>query len=68
MKTLKKIMILLCSMSVLTLFSACEEQGPAERAGEQIDESVEQTRESLEEAGEEMEDAGKEMGEKADGR
>ena len=37
--------------------SACEEEGPAEQAGEAVDESVEQTGEAMEEAGEELEDA-----------
>lgn len=39
------------------LLAACEEQGPAEQAGEQIDESVEEMGDSMEDAGDEMEDA-----------
>jgi len=39
--------------------SACEEEGPAEQAGEAIDESVEETGEAMEEAGEELEDSTK---------
>lgn len=34
--------------------SGCEEQGPAERAGEQIDEAAEEAGEALEDAGEEL--------------
>ena len=41
---------------VVTL-SACEEKGPAERAGEEVDEAAEEAGEALEEAGDEMEDA-----------
>ena len=36
--------------------TACEEQGPAERAGEEIDEAVENVGDSLEEGAEEIED------------
>jgi hypothetical protein len=32
------------------LVSACEEKGPAEKAGEQIDETVEETGDAIEEA------------------
>lgn len=40
----------------LVLLGGCEE-GPAERAGEDIDEAVEETGEGAEEAGEETEEA-----------
>ena len=33
----------------------CEQQGPAEQAGEQIDESVQEGQEQLEETGEDIE-------------
>lgn len=36
---------------------ACEDEGPAEEAGENIDESMEDTGEEMEERGEEMEEA-----------
>ncbi|HSP57652.1 MAG TPA: hypothetical protein VLO12_05090 [Halomonas sp.] len=35
---------------------ACEDEGPAEEAGENIDESMEDTGEEMEEMGEEMEE------------
>ena len=41
----------------LTLAGCGESQGPAEEAGEKIDESMESTTEKLKEAGEEMGDA-----------
>lgn len=34
----------------------CEQQGPAEEAGEEVDESVEEAGESMEEAGEQLEE------------
>lgn len=37
--------------------AACEEEGPAEQLGEQVDESTEEAGEAIEEAGEEAEDA-----------
>lgn len=45
MKTIP--MLLLISMMGLT---ACEEQGPAERMGESIDEAVEETGDAIEDA------------------
>lgn len=37
--------------------AACEEEGPAEQAGESIDESAEEAGEAVEEAGEEVQDS-----------
>lgn len=37
--------------------SACEEKGPAERAGESIDDAAKKTGEKIEEAGEKIKDA-----------
>jgi outer membrane lipoprotein-sorting protein len=64
MKTLKKILVLLISAALLSFFSACKEQGPAETAGEKIDEAVEQTRENMEEAGDTMKEKTEEIGER----
>lgn len=36
--------------------TACEEEGPAERAGERVDEAAEQTGEAIEDAGENIQD------------
>ena len=36
---------------------ACEQQGPAERAGEKVDEAVEEAGESMEKAGDKMKEA-----------
>ena len=38
----------------------CEQQGPAERAGEQVDEAVEEGGEQLQEGQEQLEDTGEE--------
>lgn len=49
----------------LMILAACEQQGPAEPAGEKIDEAVEESRNSfedaVEQAGEKLEAAGDEI-------
>ncbi|BAZ93947.1 uncharacterized protein FOKN1_1552 [Thiohalobacter thiocyanaticus] len=50
----------------LSLAGCGESQGPAEQAGEKIDESMEATTEKLKEAGEEMGDAMEEAGDKVE--
>lgn len=52
---------LLIGMTALGL-AACEEEGPAEQAGESIDESVEEMEQSIDESAEEMGDSMEEMG------
>lgn len=53
-KFIRGVAALLVLAAVVLGLSGCPEQeGPAEQAGEQIDESVEEGREQLEEAGEE---------------
>jgi outer membrane lipoprotein-sorting protein len=46
---------LLLALSV-GMLAGCEEQGPAEEAGEEIDEAVEEAGDDMEEAAEEVED------------
>ncbi|GJL48787.1 hypothetical protein [Candidatus Nitrospira salsa] len=41
---------------LLPALNGCEQQGPAERAGESVDEATEDAGEAIEEAGEDMED------------
>lgn len=64
MKQLKHILIILTGLSVLLSFTACEDEGPAEKAGEKIDKMVEQSKESLEKAGDTMQEKAEEAGEK----
>lgn len=58
---LQKILVLLCGLAFLAFFSGCKEQGPAEKVGEKIDESVEKTQEKMKETGERIEEKGEEM-------
>lgn len=54
------------ALAVLIPLAACEQQGPAEQAGEQVDETMEQAAEqaegAAEQAGQEMEEAAESMG------
>jgi hypothetical protein len=56
--SMKKTLLMAMSLVVLGL-SACEREGPAERAGKQIDSAAERTGEKVEKAGEKMQDAAK---------
>lgn len=48
-------------VSALLALTGCQkEEGPAERAGQQIDKAVEQTGQQIEKAGEKIQDAAKE--------
>lgn len=53
----KKLAIALFMTLIAGGLVACDDQGPAEEAGESIDESAEEAGESMEELGEDMEDA-----------
>lgn len=53
---IKKLTHLLMVTLLLFAFTACEQEGPAERAGENIDEAVEDAGEALEDAGDAIEE------------
>jgi hypothetical protein len=63
MKTLNKILVLLCGLAFLTSFSGCKEQGPMESAGEKVDKSIENTQEKMEDVGDTVQDKAEEVGE-----
>ncbi|EEF78506.1 hypothetical protein [Methylophaga thiooxydans] len=52
-----RILMLMFALSGAGLLSACDQQGPAEEMGENIDESVEETGDAIEDAADEAEDA-----------
>ena len=64
MSILKNIILVIFSCMIIVSFTACKKEGPAERAGKKIDETVEKagekTKESVEKAGDKI----KEVGEK----
>lgn len=49
-RMLSRALLLTFIIGSLGMVSACEQQGPAEEAGEQIDESIEETGDEIEEA------------------
>lgn len=66
MLTVKRILSGVCCALLAINLVACEQQGPAERAGEKVDEAVEETKETMEEVGEDMQEAAEETGEKVE--
>ncbi len=53
----KAVMLMLCFTASLCMLMGCEQEGPAERAGENIDESMERAGDSIERAGENVQDS-----------
>lgn len=70
MKTVKKIMILLGIGIFLAFVSGCEKEGPMEKAGEKIDNSVEKAgdkvSDTMEKAGDKIEEGGEKIQEAAE--
>ncbi|PLY01740.1 MAG: hypothetical protein C0623_05100 [Desulfuromonas sp.] len=56
MRKLFLILVVVLSFGLMFLLTACEQKGPAEKAGAKIDEAVEQTKDKVEEAKETIED------------
>lgn len=52
---MKKLLFVLLFLSMG--LAACEQEGPAERAGEKIDKAVEEAGDKMEEAGDKVEEA-----------
>ncbi len=58
----KLITMIVLSLSIFA-FTACESKGPAEKAGEKIDQAVEETSDKAKEATEAVKDKAEEVGE-----
>jgi len=56
MKSFMTPITIILALSLTMMFSACE-KGPAEKAGEQIDQAVEKTKDSVKEAKEKVEES-----------
>jgi hypothetical protein len=69
MSILRKVFLVFCSCMIIVSFTACKKEGPAERAGKKIDETVEKAgktiEESAEKAGDKIEEAGEKVKEAA---
>ncbi|MFA4918474.1 MAG: hypothetical protein WC581_04395 [Thermodesulfovibrionales bacterium] len=65
MSILKNIILVIFSCMIIVSFTACKKEGPAERAGKKIDETVQKTgekiKESAEKAGDKIEEAGEKV-------
>lgn len=61
-------LLLITSLSLAVLTFGCESQGPAEKAGEKVDQAIENTKDALEEASDKITGKGpvEKAGEKID--
>lgn len=66
MYIIKKLFLVLITAFFIIGLSGCPEEGPAERAGEKIDEAVQDAGEKAEETGEKAGEAMEEAGDKAE--
>jgi len=58
-KTTKRVAALLASIAMLVAVTGCQKEGPAERAGKEVDKTVEKAGQQLEKAGQSIQDAAK---------
>ena len=69
MSILRSIIMVFFSCMIIVSFTACKKEGPAERAGKKVDETVEKAggkiKESAEKAGDKIEEAGEKVKESA---
>jgi hypothetical protein len=59
MKIQKTISATLIMSAIIVMLSACQKEGPAEKAGKAVDNAVDKTGQQLEKAGDEIQDASK---------
>lgn len=57
MKVIFTLTILMVSVAMTLMLTACEKKGPAEKAGQKVDQAVEETKEDLQQTKEKLEDA-----------
>ncbi|MGK2944268.1 MAG: hypothetical protein ACSLFC_05970 [Desulfuromonadales bacterium] len=57
MKVIFTLTILMVSVAITLMLTACEKKGPAENAGQKVDQAVEETKEDLQQTKEKLEDA-----------
>lgn len=50
MKIIRNVIVILALSSVALATSACPEKGPAEKAGEKVDDAIDKTKEAVEDA------------------
>lgn len=57
MKVFKKLIYVFCLLAFLVVGFGCEQEGPAEKAGKQVDQAIEEAGDSIEEAGDKLEES-----------
>ena len=65
--TLRSVRVLLLAVAAIALWGCAEEQGPAERAGERLDDIADEARDRFEDARDEIEEAAEEVREALQG-
>lgn len=56
MKWMKRLVYLMCLLAFLGLALGCESEGPAEKAGKKIDQTMEEAGDQIEEMGDKLEE------------
>lgn len=59
MKIQKTVSATLIMSAIIVMLSACQKEGPAEKAGKAVDNAVDKTGQQLEKAGDKIQDASK---------
>ncbi len=62
MKTIRALVVIGIALGTMGM-SGCEEEGPAERMGEQLDDAMSEAQDRLEDARDEVQEAAEEVGE-----
>lgn len=57
MNVMKYGVLALCLVGFLAVGTGCEQEGPAEKAGKQIDQTIEEAGDAIEDAGDKIEDS-----------
>ncbi len=65
MKWMKRIAYVLCLVAFLGAMTGCSEDGPAEKAGRQIDEAMDAAKDKMNEMGDQAKDAYEDMKDQA---
>ncbi|WP_319777751.1 YtxH domain-containing protein [Maridesulfovibrio sp.] len=65
MNWFKKLAYILCLVALLGAVSACSEEGPAEKAGKQIDEAMDQAKDQMDQMGDDAKSAFDDLKKKA---
>ena len=60
MPGMNRLQVMVALGFALSLLVGCEQQGPAQKAGEKVDQGVEQAGKTMQKAGEKVEEAAKE--------